>query len=165
MKISVRCKLLLSVFALCSLASCNIYRLPEGYTGSTAVIRSSSKQINSLKGEAFDVSKIDGKLVTDSPVATPRGAGPFLALQETEVKVPVQPITLTLNGGTVYAADGIALTDSLIGGMRNVSGPLTFTPKPNGEYRVKGILDKGHESVWLVEEKTGKIVGSKITKK
>lgn len=55
--------------------------------------------------------------------------------------------------------------DSIAGGARFVSGTMTFTPKPNGEYRVKGNLEpKGQESVWLVDEKTGKVIGTKIVK-
>ncbi len=140
------------------LAGCeNHYRLPEGYTGPTAVIRSSSSRYNAVKGERFVVSEIDGKAVRQQP-AQPYGGGPVLALQDTEVTVPVQPLALTLSGGTVYGSDGIALVDMASGGSRQVSGKLSFTPRAGGRYQVRGTLEKGRESIWLADEKTGKAI-------
>jgi hypothetical protein len=143
----------------------NSHDLPKGYGGPVAIIRGTSAQKNVFKGDAFTVTKVDGKQVSGrGAVATPTGGGPVLAVREPQVKVLPQPLTLTLTGSTIYAADGPALIDSMAGGARHVRGDLSFTPKAGGEYRVKGILEKGSESVWLVEEKTGKLIGSKITK-
>ena len=151
---------------LLSLASCqNHYVVPKEYTGPTAVIRGTSKSINSVKGEAFEVAKIDGKTTLGNPVATPRGGGIGLAVRETEQKVMVAPMTLSLVGSTIYAADGVALADSLTGGSRHVSGEVSFTPKAGGEYRVKGSLEKDNSAVWVEDEKSGKPVTSKIEKR
>lgn len=141
------------------------HRLPENYNGPVATIRGSSERKNAFKGEAFTVTKVDGKDIAGrGAVATPTGGGPVLSVREPEVQVLPQPVTLTLRGGTIYAADGPAMVDGLLGGARHVSGDLSFTPEAGGEYRVKGILEKGSEAVWLVEEKTGKMIGGKIVK-
>jgi hypothetical protein len=160
-------KMIFAGLAASLLSSCvKFHSLPTDYSGPTAVIRGTASQKNVFKGEGFQVTKVDGKAVYGrGTVATPVGGGPVLAVQEPEVRVMPQPVTLTLTGSTVYAADGPAMVDGLIGGSRHVSGDLSFTPKPGGEYRVKGLLERGSESVWLVEEKTGKMVGHKITKK
>ena len=166
MKFSHCLKLATVGLASMTLPSCvNYHSSPTDYSGPVAVIRGTSAQKNIFKGQAFTVTKVDGKQVYGrGAVATPTGGGPVLAVQEPEVRILPQPVTLTLTGSTIYAADGPALIDSMAGGARHVSGDLSFTPKAGGEYRVKGVLDKGSESVWLVEEKTGKTVGGKITK-
>lgn len=151
---------------LATLASCgNYYVVPKEYTGPTAVIRGTSKSLNAVKGESFKVAKIDGKTTLGNPVATPRGGGIVLSVRETEQKVMVAPMTLTLVGSTIYAADGVALADSLTGGARHVNGDVSFTPEAGGEYRVKGSLGKDYCAVWLEEEKSGKVVTPKIEKR
>ncbi|MCW1916209.1 hypothetical protein OJ996_21645 [Luteolibacter sp. GHJ8] len=166
MKIS-RCLQFSSIaFTAATLSSCVQYHnLPTDYSGPVAIVRGTSAQKNVFKGEGFTVSKVNGKMVHGrGTVATPVGGGPVLAVQEPEVRILPQPVTLTLTGSTVYAADGPALVDSMIGGSRHVSGDISFTPKAGGEYRVKGMLERGSESVWLVEEKSGKLIGHKIVK-
>ena len=159
-------KLAAASLAFVTLPSCVKYHnLPTDYSGPVAVIRGTSAQNNVFKGQSFSVTKVDGLQVYGrGAVATPVGGGPVLAVQEPQVKILPQPVTLTLTGSTIYAADGPALIDSMAGGARHVSGDLSFTPKAGSEYRVKGLLEKGAESVWLVEEKSGKMIGNKITK-
>ena len=166
MKFSHSLKLTAVALASATLPSCVSYHnLPTDYSGPVAIIRGTSAQKNVFKGESFTVTKVDGKQVHGrGAVATPTGGGPVLAVQEPQVKILPQPVTLTLTGSTIYAADGPALIDSMAGGARHVSGDFSFTPKAGGEYRVKGLLEKGSESVWLVEEKSGKMIGGKITK-
>lgn len=156
-----------STLGLLALPGCiSTYALPEAYSGPTAVIHSSSETVSSVKGKGYYVSEIDGKTVSkSSPMATPYGAGMAVILKDTETKVPAQPVTLTLVGATVYAADGAAMIDGMSGGSRFVSGEMAFTPKANGRYRVKGTLEpKGGESVWLEDEMSGKMIGQKIVK-
>ncbi|WP_367874165.1 hypothetical protein [Luteolibacter sp. Populi] len=166
MNFSRSLKLAAAGLAFASLPSCVKYHnLPEGYSGPVATIRGTAAQGNVFKGQSFRVTKVDGlEIAGRGAVATPTGGGPVLAVREPQVQVLPKPVTLTLTGSTIYAADGPALVDSMIGGARHVSGDLSFTPKAGGEYRVKGILEKGSESVWLEEEKSGKLVGNKITK-
>ena len=56
----------------------------------------------------------------------------------------------------------VALADAMVGGSRHVSGDVSFTPKAGGEYRVKGILEKNAETVWLVDEKTGEVTDNAV---
>ena len=166
MKTAPCLKLLAAGLASVIFPSCVKYHnLPTDYSGPVATIRGTSAQRNVFKGESFTVTKVDGKMIAGrGAVATPVGGGPVLAVQEPQVQVLPQPVTLTLTGSTIYAADGPAMIDGLIGGSRHVTGDISFTPKPGGEYRVKGLLNRGTEAVWLVEEKTGKMVGQKVTK-
>ena len=159
-------KFLAAGFVSVALPGCvQFHNLPTDYTGPVAIIRGTAAQKNVFKGEAFRVTKVDGKQIPGrGAVATPTGGGPVLAVQDPEVRVLPQPVTLTLTGSTIYAADGPALVDGMFGGSRNVSGEISFTPKAGGEYRVKGLLHRGSEAVWLVEEKTGKQIGEKITR-
>ncbi len=157
-----------SAAAVLSLASCvSNYQLPKDYTGATAVIRSSHEEVGLVKAKGWYLSEVDGKMVHQgSPIATPYGGGMAVTLKERETVIPARTTTLKLVGSTIYAADGAAMGDALIGGARYVSGTMTFTPKSGGSYRVKGVLEpKGQETVWLVDEKTGRIVGDKIVKK
>ena len=166
MRIAPRLKLLAAALATVAFPSCvQYYNLPTDYSGPVATIRGTAAQKNVFKGESFTVTKVNGKLIAGrGAVATPVGGGPVLAVQEPQIQVLPQPVTLTLTGGTVYAADGPAMVDGLFGGSRHVSGDISFTPKAGVDYRVKGLLERGSESVWLVEEKSGKIVGQKISK-
>lgn len=155
----------LSALLLGSLTSCvSHHRLPENYTGPTATIRITAVTTGSVKGEAFKVEKVDGKLVAGTVLATPRGGGMGVAVRDLEFQVPARPLTLTLSAHTLYAADGVAMVDSLSGNNRSVSGDIAFTPKAGGRYTVRGSLAKDAEAVWLVDDKTGKVTGPKVTK-
>ena len=76
--------------------------------------------------------------------------------------MPCQPLTLKLSGGSVYAADGVALSDSMIGGNNSVSGVISFTPKPDAAYSVVGTTGKNSTAVWLIDQKSGKIVSENV---
>lgn len=161
---SSRCYLLGSLSLLCALLlpSCATYQLPEGYSGATANINSSNKTINSVKGEGYYVEKVDGKFTKHSPMATPNGAGVGLALNDKVLRVPCEVLTLSLRGGNIYAADGVAMADSMIGGNHSASGEVIFTPKPNAEYTVTGLTGKDYTAAWIIDRKTGKVVTSKV---
>ncbi len=148
------------VFALLS-SSCAPYQLPPGYSGATAFIRSTGKSVNSVKGEGYYILAVNGKSAMHSPMATPRGGGMGLSLSERTLQVPCEPLDLKLSGGNIYAADGVAMADSMIGGNHYVTGNVNFTPKANGDYSVTGVTGKGQTAVWIVDNKTGKIVSSK----
>lgn len=144
------------------LNSCGTYQMPAGYSGPTATISSTSKPVNSVKAEGYYVMSIDGKSALNSPMNTPQGAGMGISLANETVRVPCQPLALKLSGGNIYAADGVAMADSLIGGNHSVSGKITFTPKPGAAYSVVGTTGKSSTAVWLTDQKSGKIVSEKV---
>lgn len=149
---------------LCS--SCvSFHELPAGYAGPTATIRSTGKPINSVKAEGYYVGEVNRKFARHSPMATPQGAGVGIALEAKSIQVPCESLDLKLSGGNVYAADGVAMADALIGGNHSVSGHITFTPKANGDYSVTGKTGKEYTGVWIVDNKTGKISSSKVEKR
>jgi len=150
--------------SLCS--SCvSFYELPAGHSGPTAVIRSSGKPVNSVKAEGYYIVSVNGKSARHSPMATPYGAGMGVSLEAKSIQVPCEPLELKLSGGNVYAADGVAMADTLVGGNHSVSGNVTFTPKPNGDYTVTGTTGKGYTGVWIVDNKTGKVASNKVEKR
>jgi hypothetical protein len=156
--------LFLSGLALVSLifTSCASYEMPAGYNGPTATISSTSQPVNLIKAEGYYISSINGKFVSHSPMNTPRGGGMGISLQNETIKVPCEPLTLGLRGGHIYAADGPALADSMIGQSRSVTGEITFTPKPNTAYQVTGITSKSSTAVWITDCKSGKVVSQKL---
>lgn len=143
-------------------SSCATYELPPGYSGATASIRSTGKNVSSVKGEAYYIIAVNGKSAMHSPMATPYGGGMFLSLRERTLQVPCEPLDLKLSGGNIYAADGVAMADSIAGGNQSVTGNVKFTPKANGDYSVTGITGKGQTAVWIVDNKTGKIASGKV---
>lgn len=156
----------LNFVVLCALgalfSSCAPYQLPEGYTGPTASIRSTGKSVNSVKAEGYYILEVNGKFANHSPMGTARGAGMGVVIKEQTLQVPSEPLNLTLSGGNIYAADGVAMADSMIGGNHQVSGDVSFTPKPNGDYSVTGVTGKERCAVWIVDNKTGKVVSSLV---
>ena len=160
-------KQLVSLVIVASLSSCvTTYKIPESYTGSTAVIKDTAIKTGMTKAEAFQVSKIEGQFDATSPMATPYGGGMVVSLKESKRTIPAgKPITLTITGGNIYAADGAALADKMSGNAKKlVTGDVVFTPKPNGSYKVNGIAGKESSSVWIEDGSIGKIVTQKITK-
>lgn len=142
-----------------SLPSCvQYYEPPAAGSGPTATIRNTGMAHDAFKSSVFEVEKINGKTVLASTMQTPRGGGPVVAMGESTVPVPAgQPLQLELSAHDRFAADGAALAYAFGG---NVAKPatrsLTFTPKANATYVVKGKLAKEGSSVWLEDEKSGK---------
>ncbi len=149
------------------LSSCvSSYTLPEGYSGPTAIIKDTAIKTGATKAEAFQVSKINGQFDRSSPMATPYGGGMLVTLRESKRTVPAgQPITLTISGGNIYAADGAGLANMISGNAKkHVSGDVVFTPKANKVYKVNGVAGKESSSVWIEDESSRKIVTNKLTK-
>ncbi len=149
-----------------TISSCvSYYSVPEGYTGPTATIQDTATKTGVIKAESFQVSKINGQFDNNSPMATSYGGGVGVTLKESKRTVPANtPLTLSLYGGNIYAADGAALADRLTGqAKKSVSGDVTFTPKKDRVYKVNGVAGKETSSIWI-EESSGKKVTDVITK-
>jgi hypothetical protein len=139
--------------------------MPEGYAGPTATVKDTASKTGMTKAEAFQVAKINGLIDTTSPMATPYGGGIGVSLKESKRTIPAgKPITITLTGGNIYAADGAALADMVSGNAKKaVTGDVVFTPKSNGVYKVNGVAGKDSSTVWIEEEATRKVVTQKLT--
>jgi hypothetical protein len=160
-------KIIMTLALAATLPSCvSTYKIPEGYAGPTAIIKDTATKTGITKAEAFQVSKINGLMDTTSPMATPYGGGLAVSLRESQRTVPAgSPITITLSGGNIYAADGAALADMMSGNAKKyVTGDVVFTPKPNGIYKVNGVAGKDSSTVWVEEEVARKVVTEKLTK-
>ena len=150
---------LLLVTAALPLASCvNFYEVPAGVP--IATVENTSLKHDAFKASVFQVDTVNGKTSLASPMTTPYGGGPVVMTGDSRIQIPAnQPVTLVLSGGDKFAADGPALLYSLGG---KVAAPaketLTFTPKINAVYVVKGQLGKESSSVWLEERATGRRV-------
>jgi hypothetical protein len=148
-----------AVFAL-ALPSCvSYYNLPKDYTGPTATIRNTGAAHDAFKASVFEVAKIDGKLSNASAMQTPYGGGPVVQMGTSEVKVVAgQPLQVELSGHDQFAADGPALMYALGGNVaKPAKSTVTFNPKANATYVVKGQLGKQGSTVWL-EDANGKRV-------
>ena len=155
------CRLALAAALAISLPSCvSYYNLPKDYTGPTATIRNSGTAQDAFKSTVFEVAKIDGKLSNASAMQTPRGGGPVVQMGDSQVKVPAgQPLQVDLSGHDQFAADGPALVYALGGNVaKPAKASVTFTPKANATYVVKGQLAKQGSSVWLEDAANGKRV-------
>jgi len=144
-----------AVLAL-ALPSCvSYYNLPKDYTGPTATIRNTGAAQDAFKASVFEVAKIDGKLSQGTTMQTPYGGGPVVQMGESQVKVVAgQPMQVELAGYDRFAADGAALMYSLGGNVsKTAKATVTFSPKANATYVVKGQLGKQASSVWLEDEK------------
>lgn len=100
---------------------------------------------------------------------TPRWPRPpgedWVCLSATKsLRVPCETLNFKLSGGNIYAAGGVAMADSIVGGNRHVSGKVSFTPKAGGEYIVTGVTGKDRTAVWIVDSKSGKVVSPVVEK-
>jgi hypothetical protein len=144
------------------LSGCVSPSVPQGYSGATATIKDSVVTLSRSKGEFYCVEKIDGRAVENSVRKTRManaGRGMLMEPQIVEREVPAEPVTLTITGATVYAAD----IQALLGKNYRVSGDVRFEPKPNGKYVVKGQLGPAGSTVWLVDEVTGRKVSAEVS--
>lgn len=142
-----------------SLPSCvQYYQAPQPGSGPTATIRNTGMAHDAFKSSVFEVEKIDGRTVLASAMQTPRGGGPVVAMGESLVPVQAgRPLLLELSAHDRFAADGAALAYAFGGNTaKPATRTLTFTPKPDATYVVKGTLSKENSAVWLEDARTGK---------
>jgi hypothetical protein len=143
--------------ALLILSGC----VPQRYSGATATIKDSVVTLSSSNGEFYCVEKIDGRPVENSVRKTRManaGRGLFMQPQIEAHQVPARRLTLTITGATVYAAD----IQALLGKNYRASGEISFEPKPNDRFVVKGHLGPDGSSVWIPDEVTGRRVSEVV---
>ena len=71
---------------------------------------------------------------------------------------------VTLRASHATGAPIAAIASQMAGTFFSVEGVVDFTPRPDGNYVVKGELKKEKSSVWIEDVETGKPVTSVISK-
>lgn len=132
--------------------------IPKGYEGPIAVVWDSMDKISNTEVYFYAVSSVNGiKVETSSSRTAARnyGRGFSMDAEPTTHYIPAeQPVTLVLTGASHHAAPIL----SLRGGMPKVHGEITFTPKKNRIYQVKGSTTKDESKIWLIKESTGEVI-------
>jgi hypothetical protein len=131
--------------------------IPEGYNGPTATIRDSVNSIDQGKADFFYLSHIDGKQIEHSLIKTMSasyGKGNFLKIVLENNSVTAQEHTFTIVGRTAYAMP----IRAIIGKVFEVKGDVTFSPKVNEEYVIRGRLSAEKSVVWIERTSDSKII-------
>lgn len=149
------------------LASCAAYQpVPQGYVGPIATIRDTGGYVDHwTKGQIFSVTEVDGQRIMNSFWASDkasRGQGFTVNLELQDRLVPVKPMTVKLRGSHITGAPIHAIASKAAGTYFTVEGVVSFSPKADTLYLVKGELARGGSSVWIEEESTGTIVTEKV---
>ncbi len=144
-----------------SLAGCVINPVPEGYSGRLAHITDSVTPRNDISADFFYLAKINGFTIPESISATDgsnRAAGPAKPPVVVARNVPAQAATFTITAHTRYITPVYALSNPVY----DVTGDINFTPLPDHDYVVKGVLGPDYSAVWIEDRQTGQIAGQKL---
>ena len=133
----------------------------KGYTGRVAIIKDTAKIYSPQKVDFFYVSMFNGSYIDNSRSRTLEmnyGAGLSMVAQVIDRKIPIKKCTITITGRTEYAAPILTLSNTVY----KVEGEITFLPKANHKYIVRGTLGESYSAVWLEDASTSRRVGKKI---
>jgi hypothetical protein len=135
--------------------------VPETYSGPIATVTDSGQVQSTRLVHIFEMTKVDGRALEGSRVATLRrnyGRG----MNQTPVilsnPVPAGELRVSLAAATVYAAPILEFTNPTC----RVKGETRFTAEPNGQYRVTGSLTSQQCAVWIEDIETNAVVSEKI---
>ncbi len=154
------CALIPIAFALTACAT-RTPLLPADYAGPTAVLKDSAAMFSMSKADMYYASSINGIEVDNVRFATrsaSEGRGPLMLLQKVERRIPTTPVKVQVVARTVYAMPIMAMTSTVY----QVKGEVDFTPEPGKNYVVRGKLGPAYSAVWIEEEASSALVGSKI---
>jgi hypothetical protein len=107
------------------------------------------------------VQRFNGAQIGESFSATQianRGRGFAMTPVVQGRDVPAETATYHLVGMTLYAAPILGV----LGPRYRVTGDMTFTPRANGRYVVRGTLSDTDGAIWIEDTANGAVVGSKI---
>jgi len=123
------------------------------------MIQDSVEQDTETRAKFFVVSKINGQDINNALSASRKASrdGGYVLPDAPFVRtLEVRQITLTLQARLAYKAPIFAQVDA--SNFHYADHVLSFTPKPNTTYVVRGKLDANTEDVWLEEADTGLVV-------
>jgi hypothetical protein len=130
--------------------------VPTGYTGPVAYLRETGFSFGN-SGHLFYVESIDGKSVFSSMNKTVKensGNGMGLRLSLVQHPLPATPLKLKLVGTNVTGAPIHEMALRASGKFLQTRKEVTFTPAPDGQYRVVGKLMPEGSDVWIEDTKT-----------
>ena len=163
-------KLLISTLVLSgahALSGCATYEPTKDYTGPTATLRDTGLSEGGSKAQMFAATEIDGNRVMNAFWASAnasQGRGASLTTVYPSRKVKAAPMKVTLRASHATGAPIAAIASQMAGTFFSVEGVVDFTPRPDGNYVVKGELKKEKSSVWIEDVETGKPVTTVISK-
>jgi len=131
--------------------------VPRGYSGPIAYLKDSGRMESGTKGQLFYLAEIDGQAVFSSLAQTQRdnhGRGMSLALSLIQHTVPARPLRLKLIATHITGAPIHEMAARAGGTYFETSREISFTPAPNGEYRVAGRLQGQGFELWIEDLKT-----------
>jgi hypothetical protein len=131
--------------------------VPEGYSGPTATIKDHTTRWDQGKADLFFLSHIDGREIKHSLSESLRksyGKGNVLHTVLLTNTITAEKHIFTIMGRTVYAMPIRALA----GTVYELKGDISFTPKPNEAYIIKGKLSEGNSTIWIENISTGKVI-------
>lgn len=135
--------------------------IPEGYQGPVATIKDSAKPYSTIKADLYYVTEVDGKRIEDSRSKTQQvnyGRGMIMDPVVLNRQVPAGACVLKIVGRTEYAAPILTLTNPVY----RVQGEVTLDLQPSKTYVVRGDLSENYSAVWIEDEESNRIVGSKV---
>ena len=137
--------------------------ITEYYDGDTATVTDTMFNQTDSRADFCVMEAIDGKRIRNSIYDTnerTQGQGFRLLPYVTDREVKVQPMSVTLRCDTYYAAPISALKHKAY----PVKGIVSFSPKADTRYLVKGEMNPEQSRVWIVEEVSGVVVTDIVTK-
>lgn len=156
---------IIATILLCfALAGCVTKLVPDDFAGPTATLRDTGIPESTKKADFFYAARVDGKSIQNTfsrTVERYQGLGLYMKTVDHQRRVPIKTMTVRLEGRTHYAAPILALFGDE---TYNVSGEVSFRPKPGRTYVVKGVLGKGKSAVWI-QDSSGRIVTKKVRAK
>jgi len=143
------------------LGACVSNPIPKDYKGPLSYITDSTAVSETPGVDFFVLDAVNGEVIQDSiteTISANHGRGFYMDPKVIGRPVPARKATFTLLGMTHYAAPILALTNTVY----KVEGTITFTPKADTNYVVKGKLGADYSAVWLENAASGEQVGEKI---
>lgn len=147
------------------LAGCVATKGPVLAPGEARVIvKDSAQSDGGASASFFFLSAADGAQVYPdilrASLTASSGMGRRLIIKDVEREIPARTTKLTLVGQYSFAApiENMVRTQA----SYRVEGEVLVDLQPNVRYRVNGALDSYRREVWLEEEATGRIVGTKV---
>lgn len=132
--------------------------VPQGYAGPTATLQDFVFQESSSTGRIFAVVEVDRQRIDSAFDATRKASanrGFSLSTVTISRGVVVKPMQLKLRAARVTAAPIQAIALQMAGQLPEVEGEVSWTPKPNTVYVVRGLLGPEGNKVWIEERDTG----------